>query len=249
MKKKSCLILAAVLLCVGVLHGCSTVTDGNLSSNVAGTSSAEVFTPHHFGKSDLTVNGTISLGMTVEEVKAILGQPDSEGTFPNDNFIYGTYIALKYGDLRLTFFDAAGGDVFTLGIVNSSSEKDVFAGGLHVGSTKEDVLAAFTKDDESEPLYFAGIEESYGDYIYGNFNRGNFEEFKPQGSIEYAYTNKWGLDNGYETDYTMEYYYADPLIWSEDGEGYSGDLYSMIFTVDGETDLVENIMLNYDYMS
>lgn len=251
MKKKISLILAAALLCAGALYGCSTVEDGyNLvsSSSVSNVSSSETFTPHRFGKGDLTVNGNVTLGMTPEEVKVVLGQPHSENTFTNDDFIYGAYTEMDYDPLHLSFFDTSGGDHFILGTVWSDDPSVTFAGGLHVGSTKEEVLTAFTQDDESAPLYFANIAESYGDYIYNDFNRDNFVERKPEGSIEYAYMDKWGLQNGYENIYYMEYYYADPLIWSEDGEAYSGDLYSLIFTMDGETDLVTNIVLSYEAM-
>lgn len=253
MEKKICLLLAA-LLCAGMVSACEMRDkDGNKISgsdvSASDITPGEPFTPHRFSKSDLTVNGNISLGMTVAEVKEVLGQPDSEGTFRNDDFIYGAYTALTYGDLSLTFFDAGGGDNFLLGTIWSKSASDIFAGGLHVGSTADEVIAAFTRDEEAEPLYFAGLEESYGDYLYGNYTRDSFLEYKPKGALEYAYINKWGLDNGYETEYTLEYYCGDPLVWNEDETAFSGELYSIIFYVDSETDLVKNIMLSYDWVS
>lgn len=252
MKRKISLILAAALLCTAALYGCSTMTDDyNLvsSSSATNVSSADTFTPHRFGKGDLTVNGNVTLGMTIEEVKAVLGQPDSENTFTNDDFIYGAYTRLDYDALHLSFFDTSSGNNFTLGTVWGEDDSVTFAGGLHIGSTKQDVLTAFTQDSERKPLYFANTAESYGDYIYGDTNASFIQEARPQGVLEYAYIDKWSLDNGYDTNYYMQYYYADPLIWSEeDDEGnvsYSGDLYSLIFTVDGETDLVTNIVLSY----
>lgn len=252
MKKKICFLLAAALFCAGALYGCSDSgnADGSKGSGKkTGIVSSEPFTPHRFGKSDLTVNGSVTLGMTVEDVKEALGQPDNEETFGNDDFIYGTYTTMKYDNLTLTFYDVMGGKNFLLGSINSDSEDDLFAGGLHVGSTVDEVLTAFTQDEERAPLYYANFEESYGDYIYGDYTRDNFLERRPKGVIEYAFIDKWAFDNGYMNEYTLQYYYADQLTWSEDETAYSGDLYSMIFYVDSDTELVKSIMLSYDLAS
>lgn len=224
------------------MAGCSnTFIKGDTSS----VSSVE-FIPHKFGRDDLTVNGKISLGMTIDEVKEKLGQPDNESTFTEGEFIYGKYTSLIYGDMSLTFFDVNGGDAFTLGIIATASEKDEFAGGLHVGATEEEVLAAFTRSDEKLPLYFDESEESYGDYVYGSFTRDDFISEKPKSEIQYAYINRWSVDNGYSNEFTIEYYYFDPLIWNEDETEYSGYGYSLIFCMDNESGLVNSISLNYD---
>lgn len=251
--KKNIIVLAALLLCAGVLTGCGSHGFGggkdlDIVSSSDIVSSDVQLTPHKFDRSDLTVNGKISLGMTPDEVKAVMGAPESEETFTNDNFIYGAYTTATYGGLTLTFFDVTGGENFTLGTIYSESEADIFARGLHIGSTADEVLAAFTRDEQSQPLYFSGMEEKYGDYIYGNYNREDLIELKPKGALEFAYMTKWQTEDDVYTQYTMEYYYGDPLNWNEDETAYSGNLYSLVFYVDVETNLVKNIMLSYDFI-
>ena len=245
--KKNILVIIALLLCAGILASCGTDRlqggeDGDIASSEVQPA------PHKFGKSDLTVNDKISLGMTLDDVKAVMGNPQNEETFTNDDFIYGAYTTATYDGLTLTFFDAAGGDNLTLGTVYSESESDTFARGLHIGCTADEVLAAFTSDGESQPLYFSGVEEKCGDYIYGNYNRENLIDLKPKGALEFAYVTRWQVEDDAYTQYTIEYYYGDPLNWNEDETAYNGNLYSIVFYVDVETDLVQNIMLAYDFI-
>lgn len=243
-KKVICTLLASIIMssaCIAIFGGCSD----NGSDDVSSVSSDE-FIPHKFGKSDLTVNDKIRLCMTVEEVKAILGEPDSEITNANDDFIYGKYTNMKYGGLSLTFYDVSGGDELTLGIINSSSESDKFANGLSAGSSSEELFYVFTKSEDNLPLYFGGLEDCYGSYVYGSYTSEAFIEEKPMEEIQYAYINKWGVDNGYENEYTIEYYYFDPLEWNDEQTKYSGSYYSMIFYMDAESDLVTSISLTYN---
>lgn len=247
--KKTCIMLAVVLAFISITAGCEYVDiSGEKNLSASDISSAEII-PHKFGKSDLTVRDSVTLGMTEDAVKQQLGQPDGEETFNQGEFIYGKHTVMKYGDMSLTFFDVNGGDDFTLGIINTTSGSDKFTGGLHVGSSVEEVLAVFTKSDEANPLYFKETEESYGDYIYGSFNRDEFVEKKPTGEIQYAYINKWNVNNGYGDEYTMEYYYCEPLVWNEDETQYSGNCYSLIFYVDNQSGLVKSISLNYDFLN
>lgn len=245
MKKTICVLLAAIIT-AGALAGCQQGKNTNGGGKTAsGYVSSEPFVPHKFGPDDLTVNGNIRLDMTVDEVKELLGEPDSEGTFTGE-FIYGTHTELVYDGLHLTFFDVNGGDDFRLGIIYSQSEKDQFVGGLHVGCSADEVIADFTRDEEVLPLYFAPIEESAGDYLYGDINRNEFVERKPEGVLQFAYINRWySEENG---EYMLEYYYFNPLNWSDDGTMYTGDGYSMVFYVDNESGLVKGINLSYEVL-
>lgn len=245
LKKKNCVLLAAALVMAGGMAGCASGGPKNGGKNTASNVSSEPFDPHKFGMDDLTVNGNVKLGMTADEVKEILGQPDSEETFTGE-FIYGEHTVLKYDKLSLTFYDVDGGSDFRLGIISSTSENDKFVGGLHAGCSADEVIADFTRDEEVLPLYFDSVEESCGDYLYGTFTRDDFLLEKPEGVIQYAYINKWGMEDSGE--YLLEYYYYNPLIWADENSGYTGDYYSMVFYVDAESNLVSGINLNYDVL-
>lgn len=238
--------LAAALLAACLLGGCAK--DGNTGENGGGNvgsrsvTSVE-FDPHPFGMDDLTVNGNVRLGMKPDEVREIMGQPDSEQTL-TDDFIYGQHVRMTYGGLSLTFYDVDGGEDYTLGIISASSDEPMFSCGLRVGCTADEVIAAFTRSEEVEPLYFPYIEESCGDYLYGTYTMEDFLLEKPEGVVQYAYINRYGMEDSHE--YLLEYYFVNPLIWQGEYSGYSGDYYSMVFYVDADTDLVTAINLNYD---
>ena len=209
-------------------------------------SSSQSFTPHKFGVEDAAAMG-VKIGMTEEQVTKILGEPDDRQNVTNDNFIYGEYVSMRYGKLNLSFYDINEQGDFTLGILYSESPDVTFAGGLRVGSTKDDVLAAFTHEDEPEPLYFSPTEESCGDYIYGNINFSWFLERKPTEAIQCAYINRFGEETNHS--YMMEYYFYNPLDWNADKSAYTGDSYCMVFYMDSDSDTVTSIRVGYDYIS
>lgn len=246
MKRFVSLFLAAALLCAGFMTSCQSGAEEDADPT---SSAAETFTPHRFGKGDLSVNKLIMLGMTVEEVKEYLGAPDSQVLVTNDNFIYGAYLSMSYGGLDLTFYDLDEGTDYRLNTISSESPDVKFPGGLHAGSTKDEVLYAFTRDDNPPPLEFAnysGGTDRYGEYIYGDYNANDYLTVKPKGVREYAYINDYSVTQGYDKEYLMEYYYGDPLDWNEDETAYEGDTYSMVFYMDSETDVVKSIRLSCD---
>ncbi len=208
-----------------------------------GRASSETFTPHKFGVDDTAV-GDIRLGMTPDHVKKLLGEPKSEELVTTDNFIYGPYIKMEFDNLNLLFYDLNEGEDYTLSMISTNTDKVKFAGGLHVGSTRDDVLEVFTHEDDPKPLYFDGMEESCGDYIYGEYNSTQFVEFKPEGVVQYAYINRFGEDN--DNSYMMEYYYYNPLEWNVLKDGYTGDYYNMVFYMEEEGDTVTSILISHD---
>ena len=238
------LLLAAMLLTAS-LASCDPAEKGG-TNEAAVSSSSEKYTPHRFGVADAAASG-VKIGMTEEQVTEILGQPDDRQSVTNDNFIYGEYVSMRYGKLNLSFYDINEQGDFTLCIIYSESPEVKFAGGLHVGSTKNDVLEAFTHEQEPQPLYFSTTEESCGDYIYGDINQSWFLEYKPEGVIECAYINRFGEE--YDNSYMMEYYYYNPLDWNADKSAYTGDSYSMVFYLDSATDVVTAIRIGYDYVA
>ena len=240
MKKIISLLLAAIMLTCA-LSACDwgvhpVPEDGKPSSDAS-------YTPHKFGVEDAAFND-VKIGMTPEHVKKILGAPRSEELNTTDEFIYGAYIDMEYDAISLMFYDVNEGEDYTLGSICAKTPDAKFTGGLHIGSSKEDVLAVFTQTDNPEPLYFAGTEESCGDYIYGDTNSTYFYEDKPNDVIQYAYINRYGED--IDNSYMMEYYYYNPLDWNADKSEYTGDCYSMVFYLDSETDTVRDIRISYD---
>lgn len=240
MKKIISLLLAAIMLTCA-LSACDwgvhpVPEDGKPSSDAS-------YTPHKFGVEDAAFND-VKIGMTPEHVKKILGAPRSEELNTTDEFIYGAYIDMEYDAISLMFYDVNEGEDYTLGSICAKTPDAKFTGGLHIGSSKEDVLAVFTQTDNPEPLYFAGTEESCGDYIYGDTNSTYFYEDKPTDVIQYAYINRYGED--IDNSYMMEYYYYNPLDWNADKSEYTGDCYSMVFYLDSETDTVRDIRISYD---
>lgn len=235
------LLLAAMLLTAS-LASCDPAEKGG-TNDAAVSSSSEKYTPHRFGVADAAASG-VKIGMTEEQVTEILGQPDDRQSVTNDYFIYGEYVSMRYGKLNLSFYDINEQGDFTLCIIYSESPEVKFAGGLHVGSTKNDVLEAFTHEQEPQPLYFSTTEESCGDYIYGEYNSTQFVEFKPEGVVQYAYINRFGEDN--DNSYMMEYYYYNPLEWNVLKDGYTGDYYNMVFYMEEEGDTVTSILISHD---
>lgn len=245
MKKKICVLLAFVMLTAGALCGCDDLNGVSPSDLLSGSDMATV---HRFGKGDITVNGKVALGMTPDEVKDILGQPDSENTFTEGEFIYGPSTEMEYGSLHLTFFDAENGKIenFTLGTIWSEDPSDIFANGLHAGCTADEVIKSFVVDPNAPKLRFDNSDSDYGQYLYGDFNGNDILDLKPKGKLEYAYIHRWDTNEAYDNTYMIEYYYADPLMWNEDETEYSGEYYSMVFYMDGDTDVVNSIMLSLD---
>ena len=235
------LLAASILTCA--LAACNLGLKEVPEETVSSSASTEPFTPHPFGVEDAAYKD-VKIGMTPEHVKKLLGEPRSEELVTNDNFIYGAYIDMEYENISFLFYDLNEGEDYTLGSINAKTPDAKFTGGLHIGSTKEDVLRVFTHTDNPEPLYFSNVEESCGDYIYGNINSTWFIENKPTGVIQYAYINRFGeeIDNSY----MMEYYYYNPLDWNADKTQFTGDCYSMVFYMDSETDLVKDIRITHD---
>ena len=243
------MLLAVAILITSALCGCEGKNNVSPSDQLSESGYA---VPHRFGKDDLTVNGTITLGMTIDEVKEILGEPISEEVADDD--IYEPYNRmLEYDGLWLFFFDRDGKRAFKLSNIASTEASDIaqFAFGLHVGSKAEDVIAAFTCDENRRPLYseMSGEEVGeilYGDYLPGGWYKNDSDKDKPTDLIQSACKDvKCEEDEFLPGDeltyYYLKYYYADQAIWNDDGDNLGS--YCLQFTVDIESDTVIHINL------
>ncbi len=124
---------------------------------------------------DESVLWGLNLGMTEEEVKAILGEPDSiEESGEDDMFLYGKEISYYYDDVELNFYDYQENGEMLLGSVWIDSEDILLSSGLSVGCTLDDLLYYYSCDDDLREI---GVDDPWGMYLYG----------------EYLYT----YDNGY----------------------------------------------------
>ena len=152
------------------------------------------------------------------------------------------------------FYDINGDGSERLTAVRAEeSPAFTFVNGLHVGSTKDDVLATFLYEDNPAPLYFYDPEhfdesgEPEGEYIYGDTNTTWFLETKPTGVTQSAYRES--RPEAYGNDYIMTYDYCEPLAWNDDQSSFKGVCYRLLFFLDGETDTVTDISLHYLFIS
>lgn len=254
----SLLIAVAILSC-----GLSACHKDVNSTRENDTSSSAPFTTHKFCPEDAVVNG-MTLGVTtLEQAKEILGESVEIGT---DEWHYGyegTYSIMFYENGTylsfLEFYDINGDGSERLTAVRAEeSPAFTFVNGLHVGSTKDEVLATFTYEDDPAPLYFyepvhrdeSGnpiYGEPAGEYIYGDTNTTWFLETKPTGVTQSAYRET--RPEEYGNAYIMTYDYCEPLDWNDDQSSFKGVCYRLLFFLDGETDTVTDISLHYLFIS
>ncbi|MCQ2420531.1 MAG: hypothetical protein MJ118_05290 [Clostridia bacterium] len=141
---------------------------------------------------DESVLWDLHLGMTEDEVKAILGEPDSVNeSAGGDTFIYGTEIAYYYGDAELDFYDYQENGEMLLGSVWLDSENISLSSGLSVGCALEDLLYYYSCDEDLREI---GGDDPWGMYLYGEYL--------------YTYENGYALPEEYEqtayVNYPME---------------------------------------------
>ena len=237
-KRRFTAFLLTFILLTASLAACQL---GKSTAQKESAASSEQFIPHKFCVDDAVVSG-LRIGVTPGQVKAVLGEPEQE--FTEDHPWYSQRIGMMYDGFDLDFYDIHSGNSLTLGTVHCITPDLIFVNGLHVGSTKEDVLATFTYEENPAPLFFASISGQQGDYIYGDTNSTWFYETKPTGVIQTAYTEP--RDECFGNSYTMTYDYSEPLVWEKDMSNFHAPLYRMVFFLDGNTDTVTEISLFYN---
>ena len=213
MKKTICALFSFAMLCttsIAMMTGCSSSTS----------------TPHKFDKSDATVNG-VSMGMTLDEVKEKLGEPEVE--YSN---------AVEYNGLMLYFTDE---DDRILKNVEIKSEKIKLSNGLSVGSSKEKVISSYTDDGEEKPLYLpVNGDEACGIYLYGGFNKFEIQDQKEADSYQFAY-----IDESMPSYDYIEYHYCE--VTNRKSYYTESNLYTLTFCIDKNTDKVQYIQIECDY--
>ena len=262
--KQSVRIISLLLAAVMLTCALSACGRGTKNGQDGGALSSASFTPHKFGPEDAVVNG-LQMGVTTPEqtkelLGATIGQPDDMYDLEHPH--YDASVMMTYDEdpcySYLEFYDIDKGGHFALGVIHAETPAFRFVNDLHVGSTKDEVLATFTYEEDPAPLYFLAIMERdaageiiYGEpmgtYIYGDTNSTWFEETKPTGAMQYAYTEPRPKEYG--NAYTMTYDYCEPLNWNADKSDFTSIRYHLDFFLDGETDTVTEISLSYHVIS
>lgn len=256
--RTACLLVSAIMLACA-LSACHR--DVNPAPETDDSSTAS-FTPHPFGPEDAVVNGMQMGVTTLTQAREILGEPEDIFTDEWHAWYEGSYTNVIVDNAcrsLLEFYDIGRNGSEKLTAVRAEESPDfTFVNGLHVGSTKDEVLATFTYEEHPAPLYFQSLlkrdaegnyiyDEPAGTYIYGDTNSTWFIETRPTGAMQYAYMELRPKEYG--NGYTMTYEYCEPLVWhdgeNDGGSEFTGVCYRLIFFLDGETDTVTDISLCY----
>lgn len=239
MKKIKLLAVGILMVAFGVmLAGCATQNvEENVKVDNTDTNSVNQLvtydTDAKFSKEDLVVDN-LKYGMTEEDVKNIMGDPDRKAD--GEAFdIYGESIQYYYGELELIFYNHDG--KFVLSGATTESPDYIFAKGLKVGDSKEKVISSFNRETEKESemrnIYSTYDASSpFGKYLYGHGLDDVTDEVRESGIHQYAFINKYNYDSSRsDATYMIEYRYAEPPYAS--GYATAGDPNSsLIFDVD-----------------
>ncbi|HNX14042.1 MAG TPA: M56 family metallopeptidase [Oscillospiraceae bacterium] len=124
--------------------------------------------------------GELKLGLTMDEVRTILGEPtkilDSDELEEN-TFIYGHYYTWYYGEeLQLTFyrFDGILTAPYQLGSIWSESKAYQLLSGLTVGDKLINVIEAYAQDNHFGEKVIGNDGEPFGYYLYGGVTTEDF---------------------------------------------------------------------------
>lgn len=162
----------------------------------------------HFNKNDLSVNG-VSVMASEEDVTAAFGEPMAQRTSED-----GTQKTFFYDQMTLTLIRSQAGYVLE-GVRVTGSEWQL-ARGLKVGSSREDVLGSFYRDEEclNNNLMSQDNETIIGKFLYGEYTLDTLEEYKGKGDVEFGIINYNGYDSMESAqDLTYEYVFMEaPFI-------------------------------------
>lgn len=219
MRKIRWIALSFVLMVVMLgITGCKIVKVEDENNTATGGNEVEVSYDMNakFSKSDLVVED-LKVGMSIEEVKGIMGEPDSI-TNGDSYDIYGESIVYKYGDLQLGFYKHDG--VMVLSQASTENYGYTFAKGLRVGMSKDEVISYFYKESENESelrnVYSQyDVDMPYGRYLYGH-GIDTADAVKESDKLEYAVINKYNYDSSRPgATYMIEYSYLEPPYESQ----------------------------------
>lgn len=240
MREKIRRFFAFALVC-GVLFATSCDKDDAKAQEVTPTdtsavSSEEVSSEeehgHYFLPEDCNCN-LLRLGMTVDEVKAVLGEPVKQIKYTTSASIDFTYAGLDLG-----FVKKQDGEyrLITISILDNylgHNEDIALACGIKLGSTEADILACFDHPasidpDEAETVLFTSNDK---------FTISNFYEVKSDESFTYGSREIMeGEAILYEFDYLC------PPEWNKDKTSYTITTYFVQIWFYNHSDTVSYIL-------
>ena len=235
-------IFAFALVC-GVLFATSCDKDDAKAQEVTPTdtsavSSEEVSSEEEHGyrlmATDFAVNG-VSLGMSLDEVTAVLGQPirQSKG---GANSIHGGYISMDYSGMTLWFNEYPETKEYLLDDFYITGEESVLVNGVHVGCTVEEIINTFDHRDIDVISYAKTITYAATLYNSADIQPFGYDENWPDEPIQFGYYYNYA-----EFSDPIHYQYFEPPVWNEDKTRLTKYWYDMAFRVIPGEDKVTEI--------
>lgn len=198
-------------------------------------------------KPDDLAFGEIKLGLTMDEVRGILGEPTK--IFDSDEleenlFVYGHYYNWYYSDdLILEFYDFNGiyTNEFQLGSVWSQSSAYQLPSGLAVGDPFIKVIETNALDSNFGKNVTGYNDEPFGFYLYGGFTKEDFETIPTTEMAGTAYVNTYGGTVEGDGSCMIEYH------WYPVGSLGTENSFSLIYDISADK-TVKQIRFSYNAM-
>lgn len=240
MKRKATAGILAVILAAGIFTACSSnQPDSGAETTAAETTAAESevkpTNEKYIPEMDFAFVDGIKLGMSIDEVKAVLGAPDKE----EDK---GEVKVLTYGKNEFTFSNftdkknkfsgekAEGNKKNGLVVAQVNDDKLPCYNGMKVGMTRVEIIDGFchdTYDNTPSEMRENGIKIIYG---IKDFNALNEAGDKADDEYVFAYDSIGGEEDG------CAFVYADYDFKN------TGLIYMLIFSYDEGNHNVTDVM-------
>lgn len=177
---------------------------------------------HRFEPDDCLVR-EVSPGMTMDEVKAILGKPELEYNVDASEMVEA-YIGMEYPGMTLSF-DKDTDKKFRLSCIYIRDKSITLPNGLHAGNTLYEAVTAF---DNPHNITFTEDSDFFDNTLYvyntGHFIPGVFDPKWPDEPVQagYCYDYRKGMA-------PLMYIYCDPPAWNGDRTAYRFTTYTIFF--------------------
>ena len=182
---------------------------------------------------DMSIVEGIDMGMTVDEVKSVLGDPEVDESYDTIHMLtYGEDVFM-FEEMNSTYDD---GEKRLMFVILSDDEMKI-GNGPHIGATKEEVLDSFCRDLEDNTP--EGLKEDNGKLIYGR------DAFDILDKFENDEINDRDKAEG---EYRLAYEFADEedkgIAYVDFGVHEKLSFYMVMYALD-ENDVVSGITIMY----
>ena len=226
-KRITALALVCLLLttssCRKRKPGSEAVTPTEFAAVSSEEASSEYVQWHWFEPADCRVR-EVAPGMTVDEVKEILGNPELAYNVDADE-MEEAYIGTEYPGMTLSF-DKEPDKKFRLSCIYIRDESITLPNGLHVGNTLYEVVNAF---DNPQNITFTEDREFFDNtlYVYNSHSRfipGIFNQEWPDEPVQAGYCSDYRKGMA-----PLMYIYCDSPVWNGDRTAYNFTTYTIYF--------------------